>query len=73
MAEYRAAGVTMDGKDYYYKGELVRIFLDIRPNKSFYTLNMNPKGTVNIKIVRNEKNEITGVAYMTEEEVTELL
>ncbi|MCI8688881.1 MAG: hypothetical protein HFF87_01035 [Oscillibacter sp.] len=72
MAEYRAAGVTMDGKDYYYKGELVRIFLDIRPNKSFYTLNMNPKGTVNIKIVRNEKNEITGVAYMTEEEVTEL-
>ena len=72
MAEYRAAGVTMDGKDYYYKGQLVRIFLDTRPNKSFYTLNMNPKGTVNIKIVRNEKNEITGVAYMTEAEVTEL-
>lgn len=34
---------------------------------------MNPKGTVNIKIVRNINNKITGVAYMTEAEVTELL
>ena len=73
MAEYRAVGVTMDGKDYYYQGQLVNIFLDIRPNKSFYTLNMNPKGTVNIKIVRDSDNAITSVAYMSEAEVTELL
>ena len=72
-AEYRAVGVTIDGKDYYYQGQLVNIFLDIRPNKSFYTLNLNPKGTVNIKIIRSENNEITGAAYMTEAEVTELL
>ncbi len=72
-AEYGPVGVTIDGKNYYYKGQLVNIFLDIRqPNQSFYTLNMNPKGTVNIKIVRNKNNEITGVAYMTEAEVTEL-
>ena len=72
-AEYQAVGVTMDGKDYYYQGQLVNIFLDIRPNKSVYTLNMNPKGTVNIKIVRDTENKITGVAYMTEAEVIELL
>ena len=72
-AEYQAVGVTMDGKDYYYQGQLVNIFLDIRPNKSFYTLNMNPKGTVNIKIVRDVENKITGVSYMTETEVIELL
>ncbi len=72
-AEYRAVGVTMDGKDYYYQGQLVNIFLDIRPNKSFYTLNMNPKGIVNIKIIRDADNKITSVAYMTEAEVTELL
>ncbi len=72
-AEYRAVGITMNGKDYYYRGQLVNIFLDIRPNQSVYTLNMNPKGTVNIKIVRNINNKITGVAYMTEAEVTELL
>ncbi len=73
IAEYRAAGVTMDGKDYYYREKLVNIFLDIRSNKSFYTLNMNPKGSVNIRIIRDKNNEITGVAYMTETEVTELL
>ena len=71
-AEYQAAGVTMDGKDYYYQGQLVNIFLDARPDTSFYTLNMNPKGTLNIRIVRDENSEITGVANMTEAEVTEL-
>ena len=64
----------MEGKNYYYQGKLVHIFLDMmRPNRSFYTLDMNPAGTVNIKIVRNKNNEITGVAYMTEAEVTQLL
>ena len=73
MEEYQAAGVTMNGKNYYYRGQLVNIFLDIRANKSFYTLNMNPNGTVNIKIIRNADNEIAYVAYMTEAEVEELL
>lgn len=73
MAEYQAAGVTMDGKNYYYKGQLVDVFLDIRANQSFYTLDTNPSGTVNIKITRDADDKITGVAYMTEAEVTELL
>ena len=73
MAEYRAVGVTKEGKDYYYQGKLVNIFLDTRPNKSFYTLDINPVGTVNIKIIRNESGQITGVAYMTEAEAKELL
>ncbi len=72
-AEYQAVDVTMDGKDYYYKGQLVNIFLDIRANKSLYTLDTNPAGTVNIKIIRDADNKITSVAYMTEAEVTELL
>lgn len=74
MAEYEKAGVTMvDEKTYYYQGQLVNIFLDIRKEGSFYTLNMNPAGTVNIKITRDADDNITGVAYMTEAEVTELL
>ena len=72
-AEYGAVGVTMDGKDYFFKGKLVNVFLDMRPNQSFYTLHLNPKGTVNIKIVRNEDNAVTGAEYLTEAEVTELL
>lgn len=73
LAQYQAVGVTKNGKNYYYKGQLVNIFLDTRPNKSFYTLDMNPAGTVNIRILRGEDGQITGVTYMTETEVAELL
>lgn len=73
LAQYRAVGVTKNGKNYYYKGQLVNIFLDIhKPNQSFYTLDMNPAGTVNVKIVRAEDGQVTGAAYMTEAEIEEL-
>lgn len=72
-AEYEAAGIAMDGKNYYYQGQLVNIFLDIRgADKSFYTLDMNPAGIVNIRVIRDENDQITGVSYMTDAEVTEL-
>ena len=72
IAEYQSVGVTMDGKDYWYQGQLVNIFLDQRPDKSVYTLNNNPAGTVNIKILRNQHGEITGAAYLTDAETVEL-
>lgn len=72
MEEYEAVGVTKEGKNYYYQGQLVNIFLDMRPNYSFYTLNINPAGTVNIKILRGEDGQITGTAPLTEEEFQEL-
>lgn len=72
--EYRTAGVVQKGKNYYYKDQLVHIFLDIhKPDERFYTLNMNPAGTVNVKILREEDGKIIGAAYMTDSEVTELL
>lgn len=71
-AEYKAVGVTASGGDYYYQSKLVNIFLDQRANGSFCTLDMNPKGTVNIRIVRDAEDAITGVAELTEAEVTEL-
>jgi hypothetical protein len=72
IAEYQSVGVTMDGKDYYYQGQLVNIFLDQRPNKSVYTLNQNPAGTVNVKILRDAGGTITGAAYLTAAETAEL-
>lgn len=72
IAEYGSVGVTMDGKNYYYQGQLVNIFLDVRADKSFYTLDLNPAGTVNIRIIRDADNKISGVSYMTDAEVAEL-
>lgn len=70
--EYQCHGVTVNGKEYYYEGQLVNIFLDIRKEGSFYVLDMNPAGTVNIKIVRGVDEQIVDVVYMTEEEVIEM-
>ena len=38
-----------------------------------YMLDINSKGTVSIKVIRNTEGEITGVSYMTEEEIAEIL
>lgn len=71
--EYAAHGVVMkDDKHYYYQGELVGIFLDHRTDSSFYNLSMDPEGTVNIKILRDEAGRITGAAELTQEEIREL-
>lgn len=70
---YEAVGVTWNGKNCYYRGELVHIFLDIHtPSQAFYTLDMNPAGTADIKIIRTQEGQITGVAYMSDAEVAEL-
>lgn len=74
QAQYRSVGVTQNGKNYYYEGQLVNLFLDLHmPNRSSYTLSMNPAGKINIKTVRSQDGKITGVAYMTEAEVEELM
>jgi len=70
---YAAYGIKKDGKSYYYQGELVNIIKDQRPDSSFYMLDTNSKGTTSIKVIRNTEGKITGVSYMTEEEVAELL
>ena len=73
IEEYAAYGIEKNGKSYYYQGELINIIKDQRPDSSFYMLDINSKGTTSIKIIRNAEGEITGVSYMTEEEITELL
>ena len=72
LAEYENYGITRDGKVYYYQGQMVNIFMDHQSNSAFYTLDMNPNGAVNIKIVRGEDGSIQSVDYMTESEVEEL-
>lgn len=73
MEAYAAYGIEKDGKSFYYKGEPVYIIMDPRPDSSFYLFDINSKGTVSIKVIRNTEGKITGVSYMTEEEVTKIL
>lgn len=73
MAEYAKYGVDWDGEDYYYQGQLVNIFLDCRQNSSFVTLDMEPRGTVNVKIVRDANNQILRAEELSGEELTALM
>ena len=72
MEEYKAAGITKEGRAYYYQGKLVRVFLDLRTDSSFVTLDMNPQGLLDIKVKRDQDGRIRSVEGMTEAEVAEL-
>lgn len=73
LEAYAANGIEKDGNFYYYQGELIYIIKDERIDSSVYWLNTDSKGTVSIKVIRNAAGEITGVSYMTEEEVEKAL
>lgn len=74
VQEYLEHGIVSDGnlKTFYYESQLVHLFLDIRKEKSFYFLQVNPQGTVNVKVTRDENNHIKSVDYMTDAEVAAL-
>ncbi len=73
LEEYAAYGIEKVDNLFYYQGELVYILKDQRPDSSCYLLDTNSKGTVSIKVNHNEEGKITGISYMTDEEVQELL
>lgn len=73
IQEYLEHGILSDGKNYYYESQLVNVFLDIRTDSSFYTLQINPRGTIHIQVTRNENGEIESVDYMSDAEVETLL
>ena len=70
--EYRAYGITRQGEDFYYQGQMVKILLDVRQDSSFITLEQNPKGAVDIRIGRDKDGAIESVRYLTEAEKEEL-
>ena len=73
LEEYAAYGIEKKDNFYYYQGELIYIIKDQHPDSSVYLLNTDSKGTISIKVIRNEEGEIASVTYMTEEEVSKAL
>ncbi|MEY8391554.1 M56 family metallopeptidase [Lachnospiraceae bacterium 45-W7] len=71
--EYLKHGITIIDEAYYYQGVRIRIFMDLRENKSFETFNFDNAGTVDVRLVRSEDNSIKKIEYLTEEEANEIL
>ena len=72
VEEYKAAGITKEGRVYYYQGHMVRIFLDSRPDASCVTLDMNPQGLLDLKVERDADGGIQLVRELSKAEVQEL-
>lgn len=71
--EYLQHGITIIDGVYYYEGVRVRIFMDLRENKSFETFSFDKEGTVDVQLVRSEDNSIKKIEYLSEEEANEIL
>ncbi|MDE6595692.1 MAG: hypothetical protein K2K44_06765 [Oscillospiraceae bacterium] len=70
--EYSKYGVTYKDGHYYYNGEPVRYFLDVQRSSSsaaIATVETNPKGKADIKIVRGKNGNITGVEKLSAKEI----
>lgn len=72
IAAYEKHGITVKDKSYYYKGKLVHIFLDSGKDSSIYTLDINPKGKVNVTVTRKANGSIEHVGYMSDAQAKEL-
>lgn len=72
VKEYSKYGVTYKDGHYYYNSEPVRYFLDVQRSNSsatIATVETNPKGKADIKIVRDKNGNITGVEKLTAKEI----
>ena len=71
--EYAQHGITVTDGIYYYRGERVRIFMDLRMNGSFENFIFDNEGSIDLRVLRDKNNSITNVEYLTESEADELL
>lgn len=72
--EYAEWGIEKIDDAYYYNNERVRTFMDLRADNSFVTFNYDEKyGTVDLKVERNENDDIILVSYVKKEEVNKIL
>ncbi|MGN6713637.1 hypothetical protein [Anaerocolumna jejuensis] len=72
-AEYEKWDITVVKKIYYHDGVRIRIFQDIKSDNSFEKSFVDVKGTVDIRLLRNDKGTITKLQYISKKEADEIL
>lgn len=71
--EYTKWNITIKNGVYYYENKRIRILMDTRTDRSFENFNYDRKGKVDLKIVRNDENEITKVKYLPKKKAKKIL
>lgn len=71
--EYTKWNITIKNGVYYYKNKRIRILMDTRKDHSFKNFSYDKKGKVDIKVIRNSKNKISKVKYLSKKKAQEIL
>lgn len=66
---YAVFDIEKSDNTYYCEGEPVYLIKNQYPDGSFYMSDINAGGRVSIQVIWNTEGEITGVFYMSDEEV----
>lgn len=72
-SEYKKWNIQRKNGVYYYKNKRVRVFLDLRADKSFAAFSYDRKGTVDVKVTRNKKGKISKVSLLSKKEAEKLI
>lgn len=75
LKDYRKFGLTFDGTDYYYKGKLVRFFVDNRSGeagKFSGTVIDSDQGSYYLEAKRDAENHLTAIEEITTERADQI-
>lgn len=75
LEDYKAFGLTLEGERYYYKGELVRFFIDNRsgvPGMFSGTVFDDSVGAYDLMTIRDAENQLVSIEEITRMQADEL-
>lgn len=76
-SDYKLYGLTVtqgeNSQVVYYKGQRVRLFVDLDSNDAFVCCYTDKDGTIDIRTIKNEKGENIGIEYIPSNEASEIL
>lgn len=73
ISEYIKWNIKKKNSAYYYKNKRVRVFVDLRSDKSIVEYSYDKKGTVDVKVTRNKKGTISKVKRLSKKEADKFL
>lgn len=71
--EYNEQSIVIIKNACYYQNARVRILMDVRADGSFENFAYNKRGTVDLRLIRDNNGRIIHVEYLTAEESAEIL
>lgn len=73
LEEYNGNNIIIIKNSYFYQNSRIRLLLDERADGSFENFSYDERGTADIRLLRDQNNEIAGIEYLSTEEAAEII